>query len=88
MLASIITYFFSSNSDSEYRSHTLTPVRSCPLHVRKFYSLRVDCLLVRPLLVAFVNVFLVISELTKACVRAVIIIHYSIILPQLILNIS
>ena len=35
---------------------------------------------IRPLLV--VNVFLVTSELTKTCGRAVIIIHYSIFLPQ------
>ena len=35
---------------------------------------------VLPLLV--INVFLVTSGLTKACGRAVIIIHYSIILPQ------
>ena len=35
---------------------------------------------IRPLLI--VKVFLVTSELTKACGRAVIIIHYSIILPQ------
>ena len=39
-----------------------------------------NCFIVRPLL--FVNVFLVTSELTKACGRAVIISHYSIILPQ------
>ena len=38
---------------------------------------------IRPLLV--VKVFLVTSELTKACGRAVIIIHYSIISPQHIL---
>ena len=43
----------------------------------------VQWLTIRPLLV--VNVFLVTLELTKACGRAVIIIHYSIILPQHIL---
>ena len=78
-----ITYF-NDVSNSSYYSYELNMQRKRKKkkNSSQYHLIQSKCVYVsiRPLSV--VNVFLLTSELTKACGRAVIIIHYFIILPQ------